>query len=82
MILLALIAGVLAGCQMAPVDEAAYADAINSDPRVWPPYDPGQAFPPQIMDGESRSGSRSSSRDGGGRDGGGRDGGGRGGGRR
>jgi hypothetical protein len=53
-ILLALIAGFLAGCQMAPVDEAAYADAINADPRVWPPYVPGQAIPPQIMDGGRR----------------------------
>ena len=53
-ILLALISGFLAGCQMAPVDEAAYANAINADRRVWPPYVPGQAVPAQTMDGGRR----------------------------
>ena len=89
-LLLSLMAGVLAGCAASPQSQEEYAATINADRRVWPPYDPNSAFPDQIMDGESRSGSRSRSRDGGdrdgggrdGRDGGGRDGGGRGGGRR
>lgn len=79
-ILLALMAGFLGGCATSPQSQEEYAATINADRRVWPPYDPNSAFPDQIMDGESRSGSRSSSR--GDRDGGGRDGGGRGGGRR
>jgi hypothetical protein len=82
-ILLGLAAAFLGGCAASPQSQEEYAAAVNADRRVWPPYDPNSAFPDQIMDGESKSGARSNSRDGGGRDGGGRDGGGgRGGGRR
>ena len=74
-VLLALIAGFLAGCATSPQSQEEDAAAINADRQVWPPYDPNSAFPAQTMDGDGRS--RRSSRDGGGRDGGGRDGGGR-----
>ena len=50
-VLSALIAGVLAGCGTAPVNEVEYAAMWNTIPNVWPPVVPGQAFPPQIMDG-------------------------------
>ena len=67
-ILTAVIAGFIAGCAGRPVSEEEYAATVNSDRRVWPPYDPAQAFPDQIMDGESNSGR---SGRGGGRGGGG-----------
>ena len=47
LILLALMAGVLAGC--AAMTEAEYVTVMNSDPRVWPPVVAGQAFPVQMM---------------------------------
>ena len=72
---LALMAGVLAGCAGSPQSPEEYAATVNADRRVWPPYAPESACPPQIMDGESQSGARSNSRDSG-RDGGGRGGGG------
>ena len=53
-ILLALIVGVLAGCQTAPQSEAEYAATLNADRRVWPPVVPGSAFPDQTMDGGRR----------------------------
>ena len=46
-ILLALTAGVLTGCQT--VTEAQYVAAMNADSRVWPPVVEGQAFPVQMM---------------------------------
>ena len=55
-VLLGLIAGLLAGCAATPMSEEEYAATINADRRVWPPYVPGQAFPEQIMDGDSNSG--------------------------
>ena len=55
-ILMAVIVGLLAGCAGTPMSEEEYAEIINSDRRVWPPYQPGQAIPPQIMDDESNSG--------------------------
>ena len=77
-VLLAVIPAFLAACAASPQSDAEYAAAKNADPRVWPPYDPNSAFPDQIMDGESRSGSRNNSRGGYGRDSdGGRGGGGR-----
>ena len=53
-ILLALITGFLAGCAATPQSQADYAATINADKRVWPPYDPNSAFPPQEMDGGRR----------------------------
>ena len=50
-ILLALIAGFLAGCQGVPMNEAEYAARLNADRRIWPPMVPGAAFPDQMMDG-------------------------------
>ena len=44
-ILLALMAAVLAGCQTAPMSEAEYVTLMNADSRVWPPVVEGQAFP-------------------------------------
>jgi hypothetical protein len=42
----------LAACAGFPAQsESEWAAAWNEDPRVWPPVVPGQAFPPQIMDG-------------------------------
>ena len=55
-VLTAVIVGFVAGCAGRPMSEEEYADIVNSDRRVWPPYEPGQAIPPQIMDGESNSG--------------------------
>lgn len=54
-ILAAVIVGFIAGCAGRPMSEEEYADTVNSDRRVWPPYQPGQAIPPQIMDDESNS---------------------------
>ena len=51
-IVLALIAGFLTGCNTAPMNEEAWAAQLNSNYRVWPPIVPGQAFPDQIMDGK------------------------------
>ena len=52
-ILLALIAGFLAGCQGVPTNDAEYAARLNADKRIWPPMVPGAAFPDQIMDGKN-----------------------------
>ena len=52
-VLLALMAGVLMGCVGVPTNEAEYAASWNADRRVWPPVVPGEAFPPQIMDGKN-----------------------------
>lgn len=52
-ILLALIAGFLAGCNTAPMNEEEYTARLNADRRVWPPMVPGAAFPDQIMDGKN-----------------------------
>ena len=53
-ILLALVAGVLTGCHTPPMNEEEYAAMWNADRRTWPPVVPGQAFPPQHMDGGRR----------------------------
>ena len=53
-VVLTLIAGFLAGCASSPQSQADYAATINADKRVWPPYDPAAAFPPQEMDGNRR----------------------------
>ena len=50
-ILLALIAGVLAGCST--MTEAERVAWINKDPRVWPPVVVGQPFPVQTMTGKN-----------------------------
>jgi hypothetical protein len=49
-LLLALAAGVLAGCQaFTPLTPAQYIAKMNADPRVWPPVVEGQPFPVQTM---------------------------------
>jgi hypothetical protein len=53
-IALALIAGFLAGCHTAPMNDEEWAAQLNSNYRIWPPIVPGQAFPDQIMDGGKR----------------------------
>jgi len=46
-ILLAFIAGILAGCYT--MTEAEYVALMNADSRVWPPVVEGQPFPVQMM---------------------------------
>ena len=50
-ILMALIAGVLAGCVTMTDEEL--AAMWNRDPRVWPPVVPGQAHPVQFLNDAS-----------------------------
>jgi len=54
LILLTALAAILAGCAGVQGYTPRLGIAPQDNDKYWPPYDPNQAFPPQIMDGGRR----------------------------
>jgi hypothetical protein len=54
LIFLAAVSAVLAGCAGVGGYSPRLGIAPEHNDRYWPPYDPNQAFPAQIMDGGSQ----------------------------